>query len=152
MSVFIDIQSFQFYFAVCCFSIFFSVRSFDPETSYWYKVYIIWYNRDVFIHPLIHWLFIYWGLKWNLNIWSHIMTVPACSSGTLTIVLQHWNVMLQTQGMPPHLVKFYRHFLLMWNFKLKATTTNFYVLGLTKLRNPSLTFHTVSKLFTSMLS
>ena len=30
------------------------------------------------------------------NIWGHITTVPACSSGTLTNVLPHRNAMLQT--------------------------------------------------------
>ena len=31
-------------------------------------------------------------------------TVPACSSGHFTIVLQHWNAMPKTQDMTPNLV------------------------------------------------
>ena len=41
----------------------------------------------------------------------HIEKVPACSSGTLTNVLPHWNAMLQTQDMTPHpvTINIYRH-------------------------------------------
>ena len=63
-------------------------------------------------------------------------TVPACSSGTLTNVLPHRNVMLQTQYMTPHPVTVYRHgtdlslcYTLMWNVTLEYTTTHFNVLG-----------------------
>ena len=44
-----------------------------------------------------------------LNIWGHIATVPACSSGTLTNVLRNRNAMLQTQDMTPQPVTVYRH-------------------------------------------
>ena len=40
-------------------------------------------------------------VKCRFNIWGHIATVPACSSGTLTNVLPHRNAMLQTQDMTP---------------------------------------------------
>ena len=39
-------------------------------------------------------LFVCLGLTSLLNIWGHIATVPACSSGTLTNVLPHRNAML----------------------------------------------------------
>ena len=42
------------------------------------------------------------GLTSLLNIWGHITTVSACSSGTLTNVLPHRNAMQQTQDMTPH--------------------------------------------------
>ena len=62
--------------------------------------------------------------------------VPACSSGTLTNVLAHRNVMPQTQDMTPHPVTVYRHganlslcCTLMWNVTLEYTATHFNVLG-----------------------
>ena len=78
--------------------------------------------------------------------------VPAFSSGTLTIVLPHWNAMLQTRDVTPHLVTVYRHradlslcYPLMWNVTLEATTTCFNVLGLTETRYPFPHFHTLDK-------
>ena len=57
-----------------------------------------------------------------LNIYSHILTVPACSSATLTNVLPHRNAMLQTQNMTSNPITVYRHwddlslcYPLMWN-------------------------------------
>ena len=35
--------------------------------------------------------------------------VPACSSGTLTNVLPHWNAMLHTQDTTPHPVTVYKY-------------------------------------------
>ena len=74
-----------------------------------------------------------------LNIRVHIMTVPACSSGTLTSVLPHRNVMPQTQDMTPHPVTVYRHgaelslcYPLMWDITLEYTATHFNVLGQTR--------------------
>ena len=69
-------------------------------------------------HPIVHLmkisvslsLFVFVKVSMSLlNIWGHIMTVPACSSGTLTNVLPHRNVMPQTQDMTPHPIKVYRH-------------------------------------------
>ena len=57
---------------------------------------------------LIFFVFVF-GLTSLLNIWGHIATVPACSSGTLTNVLPHRNAMPQTQGMKYHPVTVYRH-------------------------------------------
>ena len=63
----------------------------------------------VFLHQDLTWedgstnelhcflLFVCLGLTSFLNIWGHITTVPACSSGTLTNVLPHRNAMPQTQ-------------------------------------------------------
>ena len=68
---------------------------------------------------------------------NHIATMPACSSGTLTNVLPHWNAMLQTQDLTPHPLTLDRHradllcYPLMWNIKLEYTTFQFYVLGQT---------------------
>ena len=57
-----------------------------------------------------------------LNIWGHITTVPACSSGTLTNVLPHMKTMLQTQDTTLHPITVHRHWAnislcypLMWN-------------------------------------
>ena len=47
-------------------------------------------------------LFVCLGLTSLLNIWGHITTVPACSSGTLTNMLPHKNAMPQTQDMTQH--------------------------------------------------
>ena len=64
--------------------------------------------------------------------------LSAFSSGTLTIVLPHWNAVPQTQDMTPQPVTVYRHrrvnlslcYPLMWNITLEeATTTHFNVLG-----------------------
>ena len=84
-----------------------------------------------------------------LNIWGHITTMPACSSGTLTNVLPHSNAMLQTQGTTPHPVIVYRHgadlllcYPLMWNVTLEYTATHFNLLGKTLPGNPSPNFHT----------
>ena len=72
------------------------------------------------------------------------MTVPACSSGTLTNVLPHRNAMLQTQDMTPHPVTVYSHranlslcYPLMWKVTLEYPATHFYVLGETRPGNPS---------------
>ena len=89
------------------------------------------------------------GLTSLWNIWGHITTVPACSSGTLTNVLPHRNAMPQTQDTTPHPVTVYRHgadlslcYPLMWNVTLEYTATHFNVLGETRPGNPSPTFHT----------
>ena len=74
-----------------------------------------------------------WGLTSLLNIWGHIVTVPACSSGTN--VLPHRNAMPQTQDMTPHPVTVYRHgadllcYPWMWNVALEYTPTHFKCLG-----------------------
>ena len=59
-------------------------------------------------------------------------TVPACSSVSLTIMLPHWNAMLQTQHRTPILVTIYRHLAnlslqcsLIWNITPEATTIVF---------------------------
>ena len=99
------------------------------------------------------------GLTWLWNIWGHITTVPACSSGTLTNVLPHRNAMPQTQDTTPHLVTVYRHgadlslcYPLMWNVTLDYTATHFNVLGETRPGNPSPTFHTHQRTLNLMLS
>ena len=53
-------------------------------------------------------LFVCLGFMSLWNIWGHITTVLACSSGTLTNVLPHRNAMPQTQDMTPHPVTVYR--------------------------------------------
>ena len=50
-------------------------------------------------------LFVCLGLTSFFNIWGHITTVPACSSGTLTNVLPHRHAMPQTQDMTPHSIQ-----------------------------------------------
>ena len=84
------------------------------------------------------------GLTSLLNIWSHIATVPACSSDTLTNVLPHRNTMLQTQDMIPHPVTVYRRranlslcYPLIWNVTLEYTTTHINVLVETRPGNLS---------------
>ena len=92
-------------------------------------------------------LFVCLGLTSLWNIWGHITTVPACSSGTLTNVLPHRNAMPQTQDTTPHPVTVYRHganlslcYPSMWNVTLEYTATHFNVLGETRPGNPSPTF------------
>ena len=94
-------------------------------------------------------LFVCLGLRSLFNIWGHIVTVPACSSGTLTNVLPHRNAMLQTQDMTPHSLTLYGHgpdlslcYPLMWNVTLEYTATHFNGLGKTRPGNPSPTFFT----------
>ena len=77
-------------------------------------------------------LFVCLGLTSLFNIWGHIATVPACSSGSLTIVLPHRNAMPQTQDTTPDAVTVYRHrddlslcYPLMWNVTLEYTATHF---------------------------
>ena len=89
------------------------------------------------------------GLTSLLNILGHIMTVPACSSGTFPNVLPHRNAMPQTQDMTSHPVTVYRHGAdlslcnpLVWNVTLEYTATYFTVLGETRPGNPSATFRT----------
>ena len=74
-------------------------------------------------------LYLFVCLSWTslLNIWGHITTVPACSSGTFSNVQPHRNAMQQTQGMTPHPVTVYWHradlslcYLLMWNVTLNT--------------------------------
>ena len=84
--------------------------------------------------------------------------VPASYSGTLTNVLPYRNVMPQTQDMTPHPVTIYRHgvdlslcYPLMWNVKLEYTSTHFNVLGQTRSKNPSPTFHTHQRTLNMML-
>ena len=83
-------------------------------------------------------LFVCLDITSLLNIWGHIRTVPACSSGALTKVLPHRNAMSQTQDMTPHPVTVYQHranlslcYPLMWNVTLEYTTTHFNVLSKT---------------------
>ena len=108
------------------------------ELAYWLyiKIFILFYS---------HLSVVFWDLMSFINIWGHI----TCSSGTLSIVLAHWNVMWQTQDITPHPVTVYRHradlplcYLLMWNVKLEYTISHFNVLGQTRPGNPSLTSHT----------
>ena len=94
-------------------------------------------------------LFVCLGLTSLLNIWGHIATVPACSSGTLTNVLPHRNAMAQTEDMTPQPVTAYRHgadlslcYPLMWNVTLEYITTHFNVFGQTRPENPYPKFHT----------
>ena len=54
-------------------------------------------------------LIVYLGLTSLLTIWGHIVTVPACSSDTLTNMLPHRNAMPQTQDMTPYPVTVCRH-------------------------------------------
>ena len=104
-------------------------------------------------------LFVCLGLTSLWNIWGHITTVPACSSGTLTNVLPHRNAMPQTQDTTPHPVTVYRHganlslcYPSMWNVTLEYTATHFNVLGETRPGNHSPTFHTHQRTFNLMLS
>ena len=104
-------------------------------------------------------LFVCLGLTSLWNIWGHITTVPACSSGALTNVLTHRNAMPQTQDTTPHPVTVYRHvanlslcYPSMWNVTLEYTATHFNVLGETRPGNPSPTFHTHQRTFNLMLS
>ena len=104
-------------------------------------------------------VFVCLGLTSLWNIWGHITTVPACSSGTLTNVLPHRNAMPQTQDTTPHPVTVYRHgadlslcYPLMWNVTLEYTATHFNVLGETRPGNPSPTFHTYQRTLNLMLS
>ena len=104
-------------------------------------------------------LFVCLGLTSLWNIWGHIMTVPACSSGTLTNVPPHRNAMPQTQDTTPHPVTVFRHgadlslcYPLMWNVTLEYTATHFNVLGETQPGNPSPTFHTHQRTLNLMLS
>ena len=94
-------------------------------------------------------LFVCLGLTSLLNICGHIATVPARSSGTLTNMLPHRNVMPQTQDTTTHPVTVYRRmadlslcYPLMWNVTLEHTATHFNILGKTRPGNPSPTFHT----------
>ena len=81
------------------------------------------------------------GLTSLLNICGLVTMEPACSSGTLTNVLLHRNVMLQTQDVIPHRVTVYRHgadppLCYPLNVTLKYTATHFNVLGQTQPGNP----------------
>ena len=74
------------------------------------KVLWSWMCLERKTNPHLRWLlFVCLGLTSLLNIWSHITTVPACSSGTLTNVLPYRNSMPQTQDTTPHPVTVYRH-------------------------------------------
>ena len=104
-------------------------------------------------------LFVCLGLTSLWNIWGHITTVPACSSGALTNVLPHRNAMPQTQDTTPHPVTVYGHgadlslcYPLVWNVTLEYTATHFNVLGETRPGNPFPTFHTHQRTFNLMLS
>ena len=62
--------------------------------------------------------------------------LPACSSGTLTNVLQYRNAMPETQDMSPHTVTAYRHrtdlslyYPLMWNVTLELRNYPFKCIG-----------------------
>ena len=88
----------------------------------------------------------------------NVVTMPACSSGTLTNVLPHRNAMPQTQIMTLQLVTVYRHraYLLLcdsliWNVTLEYTTPYSNVLGQAWLGNPSPTFHTHQRVLNFMM-
>ena len=121
----------------------------------WIYTFMSWINFKIWINFCLFVL----GLTSLWNIWGHITTVPACSSGTLTNVLPHRNAMPQTQDTTPHPVTVYRHganlslcYPSMWNVTLEYTATHFNVLGETRPGNPSPTFHTHQRTFSFMLS
>ena len=123
-------------------------------------IYYTTYNftGDPYSISVLFFYFICLGLMSLLNIWGHITTVPACSSGTLTNVLPHRNVMPQTQDTTPHPVTVYRHgtdlllcYPFMLNVTLEYTATHFNVLGETRPGNPSPTFHTHQRTLNLML-
>ena len=64
------------------------------------KVWSIGLHNHTKSQPL--YVFVCWGLTSPLNNVGHVTTVPACSTGTLTNVLPHRNVMPQTQDTVPH--------------------------------------------------
>ena len=95
-----------------------------------------YHPKNTRISHYIKCLFVCFGLTSLWNIWGHIATVPACSSGILTNVLPQRNVMPQTQDTTPHPVTVYRHgadlslcYPLMWNVTLEYTATHFNVMG-----------------------
>ena len=101
------------------------------------------------------WCFFVLGLMSLWNIWGHIMTVPACSSDTLTNVLPQRNAMRQTTTWHPTPSQYTDTgptCPLMWNVTLEYTATHFNVLGETRPGNPSLTFHTHQRTLNLMLS
>ena len=128
--------------------------------SYWCCVFISAATRlilYVYLNYVVFCLFVGVGRGFQ-NIWVHIATVPACSSGTLTNVLPHWNAIPQAQDTTPHPVKVYRYgadlslcYPLMWNVTLEYRATHFNVLGQTRLRNPSLTLHTHQRTLNSVM-
>ena len=88
---------------------------------------------------LLFYLFVCLGLTSLLNIRGQIKTVPACSSGTLTVVLPHRNAMPQTQDTTSYPITVCRHradlllcYPSMWNATLENTATHFNVLGKTE--------------------
>ena len=102
--------------------------------------------------------FVCLGLTSLLNIWGHVATVPACSSGTLTDVLLHMNDMPQTQDMTFHPVTVYKHradlslcYQLMSNVILEYTSTHFNVLGNPRPGNLSPTSHTHQRTLNIMI-
>ena len=109
-------------------------------------------------YKIFYCTFCLFGVWHRFNIWDHITKVPACSSGTLTNVLPHRNVMPQTQDMTPHPITIYKHrvdlslcYPWMWNVTQEYTTTHFNVLGKTKSGNPSPTFYTHQQTLNSMM-
>ena len=119
---------------------------------------VTWRNVSYSIMTLFWFvcLFVCLGLKSLLNIWGHIATVPACSSGTLTNVLPHRHVMSCVYGMTS--VTVYRHradlplcYRVMWNVTLEYTTTHLNVLGQSRLGNHSSTSHTHQRTPNSMM-
>ena len=83
------------------------------------------------------------------------MTVPACSSGTLTNVLLHRNAMPQTQDATHHPITVYRHgadlLLCYLLIDVEYRAIRFNVLGKTRPGNPFPTFHTYQSMLTSMI-
>ena len=109
----------------------------------------IWQRVYLFVMWTVAYPFVCLGLTSLFDIWGHITTMPACSSGTLTNVLPHRNAMPQTQDMASHTVTEYRHradlslcYPLLWNVPLEYTATHFNVLGQTRSGNPFPTFNT----------
>ena len=76
---------------------------------------------------------------WSLTLLKHLRLyrdLSSCSSGTLTNVLPHRNVMPQTQYMTPKPATAYRHradlslcYPLIWNVTLEYPTTHYNVLN-----------------------
>ena len=74
-------------------------------------------------------LLVYMNKVIYFNIYGHIATVPAYSTGNLTNMLLQRNAKPQTQDMTPHPVTVYSHgadLSLMWNVTLEHTITHFY--------------------------
>ena len=140
--------------------------NFPPWITFWillFELLKMKYTKFRLQYHLLHYLLLWFcwlvGLTSLLNIWGHITTVPACSSGTFTNELSQKCHAADTghDTQPYHSIQTQGRPIVVLSIDVERHTgihnygTHFNVLGQTRSRNPSPNFHTHQRMHNSMM-